>query len=129
VPVVLSLLIGLPLVSLTAVVTFILKVVELLKLPGSKVNVMLSELDGCETIRTQLFVAKLLEDTRIDPEEQDVFEVLVVIEAVSIASLKVISMSVLQYSVLALSAVLSGPLLFTLIVVELTVGATVSVIV
>ena len=36
-------------------------------------------------------------------------------------------MSVLQYSVLALSAALNGPLLFTLIVVELTVGGTVSV--
>tara|TARA_B100001175_G_C19124314_1_gene455872 strand:- start:423 stop:587 length:165 start_codon:yes stop_codon:yes gene_type:complete len=54
---------------------------------------------------------------------------LVVIEEVSIASLKVIEMSVLQYSVLALSAALNGPLLFTLIVVELTVGGTVSVIV
>ena len=128
-PVVLSLLIGLPLVSLTAVVTFILKVVELLKLPGSKVNVMLSELDGCEAIWTQLFVAKLLEDTRIDPEEHDESEVFTSKVLLSIASEKVTLMSVLQYSVLALSAALYGPLLFTLIVVELTVGGTVSVIV
>ena len=79
------------------------------------VNVMLSELDGDEAILMQLL--KLSEDNWSDPE-QLVFEVLVVIEAVPIASEKVTEI----FSLIEIELWLSvGE-------VEETVGAVVSII-
>ena len=78
------------------------------------VNVMLSELDGDEAILMQLL--KLSEDNWRDPE-QLVFEVLVVIEAVRIASEKVTEI----FSLIEIELWLSvGE-------VEETVGAVVSI--
>ena len=78
------------------------------------VNVMLSELDGDEAILMQLL--KLSEDNWSDPE-QLVFEVLVVIEAVPIASEKVTEI----FSLIEIELWLSvGE-------VEETVGAVVSI--
>jgi hypothetical protein len=114
---VLSLLIGLPDVSLDPVVTFILKVAELLKaVDGVSVNVLLSLVVGSpEVICTQLLL-KLLADTCIDPE-QLVLAVLLVTELSFIASEKVTEIVVLQLDVLSLSTGL----------MELKVGATDSV--
>jgi hypothetical protein len=116
---VLSLLIGLPEGSLDPVVTFILKVSELLKaVDGVTVNVLLSLVVGSpEVICTQLLL-KLLADTCIDPE-QLVLSVLLVTEVSFIASEKVTVMVVVQEVLLALSTGL----------MELKVGATDSVMI
>ena len=84
-------------------------------LDGSTVNVFSeSELEGDEDICTQLL--KLSEDNWIDPE-QDVFEVLVVIEVLSIVSEKDTNMLILTEAPLWLSV---GEIVFT-------VGADVSI--
>ena len=84
----------LPARSFTPVETLILYVVEYERLSdGSSVNVLSElELEGDEDICIQEL--KLLEDNANEPE-QDVFDVLVVIEVLSIASEKVTEMLLL----------------------------------
>ena len=105
-----------PALSLTPVVTLVKKVVLSVRLSdGSRVNVLFElEMDGDEVITTQLL--KLSEDNANEPE-QDVFEVLVVTEVVSIASENVTEML----------SLIETPLWLSVGEIDETVGAVVSI--
>ena len=107
-----------PALSLTPVVTLVKKVVLSVRLSdGSRVNVLFElEMDGDEVITTQLL--KLSEDNANEPE-QDVFEVLVVTEVVSIASENVTEML----------SLFETPLWLSVGEIDSTVGAVVSEVV